>query len=69
MKQHKNTGGLFFTYLAVLFALGLPQVQLVAADLSYQRDVKPILTKYCVGCHSETDHQGDVQLHNLAIIG
>lgn len=68
MKQHKNTGGLFFTYLALLFALELPPVQLVAADLSYQREVKPILTKYCVGCHNEADPQGDVQLQNLASI-
>ena len=68
MKQHKNTGGLFFTFLALLFTLGVPPIQLVAADLNYQRDVKPILTKYCAGCHNETDHQGDVQLQNLASI-
>ena len=68
MKHPKYTGGLFFTYFAFLFSLGIPPIHLVAADLNYQRDVKPILTKYCVGCHNEMDHQGDVQLQNLASI-
>ena len=39
-----------------------------AEDVEYARDVKPILTKYCVGCHNETDHESDIQLHNLASI-
>lgn len=39
-----------------------------AGDVEYARDVKPILTKYCVGCHNATDHESDIQLHNLASI-
>lgn len=39
-----------------------------AEDVEYARDVKPILTKYCVGCHNATDHESDIQLHNLASI-
>lgn len=40
----------------------------MAADLDYQREVKPILTKYCVGCHNDRDNDSDVQLHTLAHI-
>ncbi len=39
-----------------------------AGDVEYVRDVKPIFTKYCVGCHNATDHESDIQLHTLASI-
>lgn len=51
------------------FALcGVANAVANAEDVEYARDVKPILTKYCVGCHNATDHESDIQLHNLASI-
>ena len=40
----------------------------LAIDVEYQREVKPILTKYCVGCHNEKDNESGVQLQSLANI-
>ncbi len=40
----------------------------IALDIEYQREVKPILTKYCVGCHSEKDNESEVQLQSLSNI-
>jgi WD40 repeat protein len=37
-------------------------------QLEYGRDIKPILTKFCVGCHNPTDHESDVQLQSLVAI-
>lgn len=48
--------------------LGLIQKPIDASEVEYERDVKPILTKYCVGCHNESDHQSEVQLQNLSSI-
>ncbi len=40
----------------------------LAQDIEYQRDVKPILTKYCVGCHNEKENDSEVHLQTLANI-
>ena len=40
----------------------------LGSDVEYQRDVKPILTKYCVGCHNEKENESEVQLQTLANI-
>ena len=40
----------------------------LAIDVDYQQAVKPILTKYCVGCHNEKDNESEVQLQSLANI-
>lgn len=58
----------FFVLLMLLqspFALASVAI---AGDVEYARDVKPIFTKYCVGCHNATDHESDIQLHTLASI-
>ncbi len=39
-----------------------------AQEVVYQRDVKPILARYCVGCHNEKENDSDVRLHTLADI-
>jgi WD40 repeat protein len=62
-----------FVVLLVLlhshFALyGVANAVANAEDVEYARDVKPIFAKYCVGCHNATDHESDIQLHNLASI-
>jgi WD40 repeat protein len=36
-----------------------------AADLDYGRDIKPILTKYCVGCHGERDNESKIMLDSF----
>jgi len=68
MTQPSKPSNLKLTCLAFVLLTGLPPIRLLAADLDYGRDIKPILTKYCVGCHNETDPQGDVQLHSLSHI-
>ena len=42
--------------------------RLYAADPDYARDVKPLLTKYCVGCHGDKDNESEVQLQSFALI-
>lgn len=32
--------------------------------VDYSRDVQPILTKYCAGCHNAEEAESDVRLHN-----
>ncbi|MCA9215265.1 MAG: hypothetical protein KDB27_19490 [Planctomycetales bacterium] len=38
------------------------------ADVSYERDVAPILVKYCVGCHSDDDPEGELSLETYAAL-
>ena len=40
----------------------------LGSEVEYQRDIKPVLTKYCVGCHNEKDNESEVQLQSLANI-
>jgi hypothetical protein len=37
----------------------------VADDVDFSRDVQPILTKYCTGCHNAQESESDVRLHNF----
>ena len=56
-------------YQAAVAVLLIPAPNAVlAVDFEYQRDVKPFLTKYCVGCHNEKDNESEVQLQSLANI-
>jgi mono/diheme cytochrome c family protein len=48
---------------AVVVALGLT-APAAAAEISYVRDVKPFLAKYCVECHTSAKPQGGVALDN-----
>lgn len=53
---------LLFPALAIVCCLG----QLAAAEApSYQKDVEPILRKYCVGCHNDTEPEADISLQSL----
>ena len=36
--------------------------------VEYTRDVQPILTKYCAGCHNAEDSEADVQLHHWSVV-
>lgn len=53
---------------ALLVLLSLATNVVRANDIDYQGEVKSILTKYCVGCHSEKDNDSEVQLQSLAHI-
>ncbi|MEL6899167.1 MAG: c-type cytochrome domain-containing protein, partial [Planctomycetota bacterium] len=37
-----------------------------ATQIQYQRDVYPILQKYCVGCHTADDAQGELVMESFA---
>ncbi len=43
-----------------------PVVAVAAEQVDFQSDVFPILQKYCVGCHTEDDTGGDLNLDNHA---
>src|SRR5262245_50829142 len=48
----------FATCLACLIAIP----PLSAQDPSYQRDIRPILDKYCTSCHQPASKQSDLDL-------
>ncbi|MBX9655849.1 DUF1549 domain-containing protein, partial [bacterium] len=53
---------LFHTVLAMAVCfIGRPSV--AEEDLSFERDVAPILIRRCVQCHSDGERQGELQLH------
>jgi WD40 repeat protein len=39
-----------------------------AATPDYERDVAPLLTRYCAGCHNDADREGEVSLESFASI-
>ncbi|MFN3148481.1 c-type cytochrome domain-containing protein [Bremerella sp.] len=39
--------------------------QAVAQTPSYQKDVEPVLRKYCVGCHNDTEMEADLSLQDF----
>lgn len=39
-----------------------------AADLDYHTDIAPILREYCVGCHNESDYDGDFSVETFAAL-
>src|SRR5215212_603234 len=48
--------------LVVMVALAVALLLADASADSYQRDVQPVLVKYCYECHGEGDAKGDVAL-------
>lgn len=36
-----------------------------AAEVSFRRDVAPVLVERCLGCHGQQDAKGEYQLHNF----
>jgi hypothetical protein len=51
----------------VLLASLLPGGALASEDgvPKYERDVAPVLAKYCVGCHNGSDQAGDLSLESF----
>jgi hypothetical protein len=53
--------------IAAFFALNLPAAWFrkskpTETAQDYERDIKPLLGKYCYGCHGETKQKGDISL-------
>ncbi len=55
----------FMGWLALLTTAPVSATTMTATDLEYERDVAPILKTYCVGCHNDTDKEGDLSLMSL----
>src|SRR5438046_3365625 len=54
-----NTRTLFCLSVAIV----APAIQSRAAESpDFTKDVAPILTKYCTGCHNDTDREGKLSL-------
>src|SRR6187200_1596342 len=51
----------FIIHLPV--AVGI--VSAAAGELVYERDVQPVLTEYCVSCHSTQKQKGDLDLERF----
>ena len=54
------------TFLATILLLGAPCLAAAAAPPDFARDVAPILTKYCAGCHNGADREGELSLESFA---
>src|SRR5205823_11040579 len=58
-----------FPLLNVRFALFVLATQTLAADgPDFTKDIAPILTKYCTGCHNDTDREGKLSLQSYEAI-
>src|SRR4051794_9010648 len=57
--------------LACLILPALLAAQPPSAAPSYARDVRPILTRYCVECHNESEAKGELNLatHKALLAG
>ncbi|MEP5339459.1 MAG: DUF1592 domain-containing protein [Algibacter sp.] len=42
-----------------------PKIELTEAGLYYEKDIKPIMDKYCYNCHGADKQKGDVRLDRL----
>jgi len=52
-------------FRAAVFAVLISDMQSTRSDeVDFHRDIQPILTKYCVGCHNATENESDVRLHD-----
>ena len=38
------------------------------ADVTFEKDVNPILTKYCTGCHNDDDASGDLSMSSFSTL-
>ena len=50
---------------AFVFACG---PNLLAEEPDYARQIQPILTKYCAGCHNDDDFEGKLSLATYAAV-
>ncbi len=57
------------TYMMLITALCCPPALFAAApDVDYSKQIAPLLTKYCGGCHNDDDSEGDFSLETYAAL-
>ena len=70
-RQHTRTilnGILYVLLIGLIVSAGIGSVvagllkQSRAPQAEFQKDVKPLLSKYCQGCHNNEKHKGDFSL-------
>lgn len=68
LDSHAIAGLKLHTILGALLAAWLASADHTScgAPPDYQRDVAPILAKYCAGCHNDEDREGDLSLQSFA---
>ena len=60
---HRNS-----PFFASLIATQILVASWTHADVSYEKDVAPVLAKYCVGCHNDNDAEGNLSLESFGSI-
>src|SRR5690348_8347280 len=55
-----------FPIFAFLLAAACAPVIAAEPPPDFEREIAPILAKYCSGCHNETDREGDLSLETFA---
>src|SRR6476619_5611590 len=60
----KNIRPLCITFITAALVLSVS----AADDVDFTRQVAPILTKYCTGCHNDTDREGKLSLESYEAI-
>jgi hypothetical protein len=58
----------FIRVSAILVTTALTTVAHTAEGPDFAKDVAPILTKYCTGCHNDTDREGKLSLQSYEAI-
>ncbi len=48
-----------FACLAIVQFATVPAARAADAAIDYEKNIQPVLTKYCSGCHNDTDKEGD----------
>lgn len=55
----------YIRWVIRLLLLALVCLSAFASDAVYQSEIRPLVKKYCVGCHSSSAHSGDVDLEKF----
>jgi len=53
------------TVVATCLFCGITSVQGKQAEVDYTTQIAPILTKYCVSCHNQADHEGEFSVETF----
>lgn len=53
------------TLLSLLLCTGFASALSAEEAPTYQKDIAPLMRKYCVGCHSDVEPEGDLSLHSF----
>jgi hypothetical protein len=60
-----NNTALRLVCISLVCLLASRSVSAFDTSTDYGRDIRPIMTKYCVGCHNEQTNESDIQLQSL----